>query len=213
MRTLVLAAAFLLTTVSALAERPPLAHDLARAAGFEHWDRVEAIAFTFNVKTPQREVKRAWRWEPGTGTVTRNPGTADAVTYQRDAVTDEVKEVDAQFINDSYWLLFPFYLVWSDPAVTEAEAKVSSPVNGRWLREVTVQYGDAGGYTPGDTYVLYVDDAGVIREWSFRRPGREPSDVTWEGYGEFNGLRLSTDHRSADGTFRLFFTDVSVESR
>ncbi|NJL20054.1 MAG: hypothetical protein HC895_03235, partial [Leptolyngbyaceae cyanobacterium SM1_3_5] len=57
---------------------------------------------------------------------------------------------------------FPFQLVWSDPAVTEAAQRVNSPIKGQWLREVTATWA-AGGYTPGDTYVMYVDDAGVLK--------------------------------------------------
>jgi hypothetical protein len=191
------------------AQPAAVALELAQSAGLEHWGRVASIEFTFNVKLPNRELARSWRWEPQAHRVTFKPGSPEAVTYTRDAITDELKNIDADFINDSYWLLFPFQLVWSDPVVTEAAKRENSPINGQWLRKITATW-ESGGYTPGDTYVLYVDDAGVIREWAFQRPGSADRPATWEQYIELAGLKIATDHRNADGSFRLFFTDIEV---
>ncbi len=190
-------------------EVEPTAVEIASVAGLEHWGRVASIEFTFNVKLPDRELARSWRWEPLMERVTFAPGTAEEVVYVRSAVTEELKKVDADFINDTYWLLFPFQLVWSDPVVTESAQRVSSPINGQWLREVRARW-DGGGYTPGDTYVLYVDDADVIREWVFERPGSAGRAATWEGYVDLGGLQIATDHRNADGSFRLFFSGLRV---
>ena len=34
--------------------------------------------------------------------------------------------------------------------------------------------------------------------------------LTWEGYKNFNGLKISTVHNVADKSFKLWFSDVKV---
>ena len=70
-------------------------------------------------------------------------------------------------------------------------------------RKVAVKYSSDGGYTPGDTWELYVGTDGRIRELLFKHGGTaKPSVViaTWADYKKAGPLLLSLDHRgTADG--------------
>ncbi len=184
------------------------ARKIAEAAGLEAFDDVSRIAFTFNLKLPDREVSRSWDWNIAQSTVTNS----DGVTYDPTAVGEAEKEMDSAFINDKYWLIFPFHLVWdSGTTITVEEEKIAAPISGELMHQLTIQYSE-GGYTPGDAYDLLYDDDYVVREWIFRKGGAaEPSRITtWEGYVEHKGLQLATDHRGTD-EFRIWFTDIKVE--
>jgi hypothetical protein len=81
--------------------------------------------------------------------------------------------------------------------------------------KVSVTYA-SGGYTPGDTWILYVGKDGRIQELEFHHGGAaKPSVVlaTWTGYKKAGPLLVSTDHRgTADGKpIRLSFSNVAVK--
>lgn len=184
------------------------ARKIAEAAGLDAFDEVSRVAFTFNVKLPDREVSRSWDWNIAENTVTNG----DGVTYDRGAVEEAKKEIDSAFINDKYWLIFPFHLVWdSGTTITVEPGKMAAPISGELMNQLTVQYSE-GGYTPGDAYDLLYDDDYVVREWIFRKGGApEPSRITaWEAYEDHKGLQIATDHRGP-GDFRIWFTDITVE--
>jgi hypothetical protein len=82
---------------------------------------------------------------------------------------------------------------------------------------VIVKYpAEVGGYTPGDTWELFVRPDNRVEEFVYRRGGpKKPSIViaTWAGYKKAGPLLISTDHRgTADGKpLRIFITDVAVK--
>jgi hypothetical protein len=89
--------------------------------------------------------------------------------------------------------------------------------------KVAVIYPSDGGYTPGDTWTLFVGPDKRAKEFIYHRGGSErPTLVverrcqlttTWAGYKKTGPLLVSTDHRgNADGKpARIFFTDVAVK--
>lgn len=112
---------------TALAEDRPAPHAgqrIANAYGFAGWDEAVEITYTFNVKTPDRETARHWTWRPKDDLVTLRIEGEEPITYSRASLGGDTPEAvvnaDKHFINDSYWLLFSFQLVWSDPAITDA---------------------------------------------------------------------------------------------
>jgi len=75
---------------------------------------------------------------------------------------------------------------------------------------------EGGGYTPGDTWELYVGKDGEVEYLMYHRGGsKKPSlfFVTWAGHKKAGPLLVSTDHRgNADGKpIRVFFSDASVQ--
>lgn len=201
---------------SRMSPQQRLIYELALAQGVTDFDRVERIDFTFNVQAGENTNSRSWSWRPKTNLVTFD----NQFTYHRDQlygqVDEKVLEADKKFINDSFWLLMPLHLEWSsDVTVAEGEA-VIPPIGHEPLRRVTVTYSaSGGGYTPGDVYHLYMDESGVVHEWSFHRGGAvEPSLIcSWEGYRQVGPLRLALDHVNKKTGFRLWFTDVTVHTK
>ena len=192
---------------------------LADAYGLQNFDQVEELRYTFNVKLPDRVVSRAWSWEPKKDRVTFR-GTAEqggTVTYERAVLagqaSEQVKKVDPQFVNDNYWLLFPLRLYWDQSAtVTVDEAPMNLPIGTGQAKRMVVKYPANEGYTPGDVYELFIDGTGRMAQWIYRKGGDpKPTRVTtWEDYKKVGPLTLSLDHNSADGAFRVWFTDVAV---
>ncbi|MGB5189319.1 hypothetical protein [Robiginitalea sp.] len=189
-----------------------LLEKLADKHGFEHWDKVNRLQFTFNVDRGENHFERTWIWEPQTNTVTSITAT-DTLTFQRDQVDSLILPTDAAFINDKYWLLAPYQWVWDQDSFThEYQETAQAPISGENAAKLTIVYGNEGGYTPGDAYDFYFGKDSVVREWVFRKGNQpEPSlAATWEQYQDAGGLQISTHHQNADGSFKLYFTGVQV---
>jgi hypothetical protein len=145
---------------------------VAKAYGIEQWDQIERLDFTFKVKLPNKDetVSRQWTWWPKQSKVTLHREGQDNVTYSRDEIGEDVAkelpQTDKHFINDHYWLLFPFQPVWSNPKVTD-EGKAKLPIEEGQAQKLAVRYPSEGGYTPGDGYNLYVNQQGLLQQWQY----------------------------------------------
>lgn len=179
---------------------------IAQNYGIASWEKVESITYTFNVKSPRRSFDRAWTWYPGEDKVYSHQ---DSVTYTRGEGMDET--IDKGFINDVFWLLFPFQIVW-DPTLTfEEEDMVKDPISGNPVRKLRVIYNKEDGYTPGDVYELFYDETYTVTSWNFIRGGEgEGRPTVWKGNQDFNGITISTEHRNAEG-MGLWFSDIEVK--
>lgn len=192
---------------------------LADAYGIQKFDTVEELRYTFNVKLPDRTISRSWSWEPKKDRVTFK-GTAEqggTVAYNRSDLakqpTEELKKIDASFVNDNYWLIFPLRLFWDQSAkVTAYQAPVKLPIGTGQATRLVVKYPDNEGYTPGDVYELFIDKSNRMVQWIYRKGGDpKPTRITtWEDYKKVGPLTLALDHNSPDGVFRMWFTDVAV---
>jgi len=207
--------------------RPASVEQLAKTYGIDSYGQVEAIRYTFNLELPALKVSlsRTWTWEPKTGQVTYESKDKDGkpvkVTYLRSQLSSapaNVKdEIDPAFNNDNYWLIFPFHAYWDSSANIEEKDKQKLPIGKGTGKLVSVKYpAEVGGYTPGDTWDLYVGADGRVEQFIYRRGGpTKPSNVTttWAGYKKAGPLLFATDHRgTADGaTARIFFTNVAVK--
>jgi hypothetical protein len=206
-------------SVYAYSEESSISEKIAEAYGVKGFDKVEEIKFTFNVRKGETEARRSWIWRPKENLVTFSGGGTDKpVTYSRKEITadspDSLREIDAHFINDQYWLLFPFHLVWDSGMKVElAGENVKFPMGKGSGRMVSVIYPPTGGYTPGDRYDLFLDDNDMIAEWIYRRGGSETPTVTasWDDNRRVGPITISLNHPGADGKFRVWFTDVEIK--
>lgn len=203
--------------------RPPILEKVAKAYGLDGFDQVEAIRYTWNGEIPGLfKLSRKWEWEPKTGKVsfegTDKDGKPVKVTYLRSELNsqpDNVKnEVDPGFQNDNYWLLFPLHAYWDTSAKIIDQGMFNLPLGPGMAELVPVKY-SGGGYTPGDTWDLYIKDNRVVYFDYHRGGDRPPSRVfaTWAGYKKAGPLMISTEHVGrADGKpFRLMISDVAVK--
>ena len=207
-------------------ERAPILEKIAKTYGIDSWSQIEAIRYTWNGEiTGLFKVSRAWEWEPKTGAVSyEGPGKDGKpvkVTYMRseiNAQADDVKkQTDAGFTNDNYWLLFPLHAYWDTSANVTDQGMKKLPTGAGSATLVSVKYAsELGGYTPGDTWNLYVGKDNRVEYLVFRHGGdKKPSLVTatWAGYKKAGPLLISTEHRgTADGKpLHIFITDVAVK--
>jgi hypothetical protein len=219
--------ALLLAGTSRAQTRPPIVEQIAKTYGLDSFGQLDAIRYTFNLELPALKVSlsRTWTWEPKTGQVTYESKDKDGkpvkVTYNRNQLSsapDNVKnEIEPGFVNDNYWLIFPFHAYWDTSAVVTVKEKQKLPLAKGTATLVSVKYPpEVGGYTPGDTWELWVGSNNRVQEFFYHRGGpKKPSEVkaAWVGYKNAGPLLISTEHRgTADGgAFHLAFTGVAVK--
>jgi len=206
--------------------RAPILDQVAKTYGIDSWDKIEAIRYTWNVDIPGLfKASHKWEWEPKTGKITFESTDKDGklvkVTYdssQLSSQSDQVKnEVEPAFINDNYWLLFPFHAYWDKSASAIDQGKFNLPVGTGMAELLPIKYpSEAGGFTPGDTWDLYIGKDNRIVYFVYHRGGAKPPSrvlATWAGYKKAGPILISTEHRgTADGKpLHLWITDVAVK--
>jgi hypothetical protein len=224
---LLLALAALLLPGAAWAQnRPPEVEQLAKTYGLDSWDKIDAVRYTFDLAIPDFKlvVTRTWTWEPKTGKVSYEgkdkdgkPVTANYVRYQANEPANVKDEIEPAFVNDNYWFIFPFHANWDTSATVTVKENQKLPIGAGTAKLVSVKYpAEVGGYTPGDTWDLYVGKDGRVVQFIYHRGGdQKPSNVTttWAGYKMAGPLLVSTEHRgTADGkAFHLAFKNVAYK--
>ena len=226
MMGLLLCGALVFAPNSRAQNRPPILEKIAKTYGIDSWDKVDAIRYTWNGEiTGLFKAAHKWEWEPKTGKIsyegTDKDGKPVKVSYdssQLNSQSDQVKnEVEPAFVNDNYWLLFPFHAYWDTSATVTDEGMKKLPIGAGSADLVSVKYpAEAGGYTPGDTWELYVGKDNRVQQMVYHRGGPKPPrlvTVTWVGYKKAGPLLVSTEHRGpADGKpLHIFISDVAVK--
>lgn len=188
----------------------PITTKIAYAHGFGNFEKVNQLNFTFNAKVNDTiRSQRSWKWYPKENKVELTE-KGESFSYIKNEILDEqAKAADQKFINDTYWLLFPYQLIWSDYDF-EFNQTATAPISQQQMQGLTVKYSSDQGYTPGDTYRLYFTDDLMVREWTYESAGGRTLSTTWEDYETFNGIAISKMHKSPDGSFQLYFTDIEV---
>jgi hypothetical protein len=207
-------------------QRPPILEQIAKTYGLDSYGKIEAIRYTWNGEIPGVfQLSHAWEWEPKTGKITYEGKDKDGkpvkVTYdssQLSSQSDQVKnEVEPAFVNDNYWLLFPFHAYWDTSATVTDQGMQKLPIGAGSATLVSVKYpAEAGGYTPGDTWDLYVGKDNRVQTLVYHRGGNKPPllvTATWAGYKKAGPLLISTEHRgTADGKpLHISITNVAVK--
>src|SRR6516162_10010175 len=160
-----------LAAVSSAQTRPPIVEQLAKTYGIESFGQIEAVRYTFNIAIPalKLNLSRSWTWEPKTGQVSFEGKDKDGkpvkVTYVRsqlDSQPASVKEqIEPAFVNDQYWLVFPFHVYWDSSANVQDLGEQKLPLGKGSGKRVVVKYpAEAGGFTPGDTWELFLGSDG-----------------------------------------------------
>lgn len=197
-----------------------LAKTVAENYGINSWSNVNSLKFTFNVKAKGKNVERSWIWEPKSGKVTysgkNEKGKDTLVSYNRnnlDPKNASLTSIDSKFINDSYWLLFPFHLVWDSNVDIKDRGIKEFPISHNKGESIIVQYKNNVGYTPNDAFVLFLDKNNMIKEWIYRPGGNKEKEriYTWEGYKKFGRITISTEHYGPDKKTKVWFTDIKID--
>jgi len=207
-------------------QRDPITEKVAKAYGLDSYDKIEAVRYTWSIDIPGLfKATHKWEWEPKTGKIsfksTDRDGKPVKVSYDSSQLStqpEQIKnEVEPAFVNDNYWLIFPFHAYWDKSATITNQGTKKLPIGAGSATLVSVKYpAEAGGYTPGDTWDLYVGKDYRVVQFVYHRGGpKKPSMVTatWTGYKKAGPLLVSTEHRgNADGApLHLWITDVAVK--
>ncbi len=181
-----------------------VAEKIANAHGYENWNDVSEISFTFFGK-------RSWTWQPKSNDITLITKN-DTITYNRMHIDSTVTKFDRGFINDKFWLLIPFQLVWDKGTTISEPIEAEAPINKALMNKITLVYSSEGGYTPGDAYDIYFDNDYIIREWAFRKGNKPEAGLinTFENYQDYNGIKMASGHKKAEGDWNLTLTDIKV---
>lgn len=208
----------LLVLVSCKQEKPEttvnkisLAQNIANAHGFNNWDKVSEFHFTFNVDKDSTHFSRSWIWKPKANEVTMFTET-DTLTYTTTSVGEANKSADRAFINDKFWALLPFQMIWDTNATVSEPLKTEAPISKKQLSKVTLTYPIEGGYTPGDAYDIFYDDHYIIREWNYREANATTPSITntFENYKDFSGIKIAQEHKKGDEDWNLNFTNIKI---
>jgi hypothetical protein len=214
-----------LAATSLAQTRPPVVEEIAKTYGIDSWGQIEAVRYTWNAEFPGAKVSRTWTWEPKTGRVSYESKDKDGKPVQASYLRSELasqsdmikNEIEPGFVNDNYWALFPFHAEWDKSATVTDEPMKKLPQGSGSAELVSVKYpAEVGGYTPGDTWELWVGKDKRVVQFAYHRGGdKKPSLViaTWAGYKKAGPLLFATDHRgTADGKpLRIYLTDVAVK--
>jgi len=212
-------------------QRPPIVDKIAKAHGLDSWDQIEAIRYTFSIDAEAGalapgpvKLSRSWVWEPKTGQISYDgkdkAGNPVKVTYSRSQLATQSafvkEEVEPAFFNDQYNLLAPFHLVWDTSATVEDAGMQRLPLGKGSAEKVVMKYPSEGGFTPGDTWNLFVGSDGRILQLDFHHGGSaKPSVFTgaFTDYKKVGPLTLSLAHPGkADGKpARISFSNVAVK--
>jgi hypothetical protein len=191
---------------------------IGQSYGVQYFDQIEQVQYTFNVHKGDQHARRFWIWEPKHDKVTFDGlDYKDPITYYRKDLqtspSTQLKSIDAWFINDNYWLLFPFHVAMDTRTRIEDLGRQKLPMGEGEAACVVVTYPAEGGYTPGDVYELYLDANFRLMQWIYRRGGSEtPTRIaTWEDHRRLGPMVFSLNHQGDDGNFRVWFTQVGVK--
>jgi hypothetical protein len=213
MKKFLFLSSILLSLVFACQQRETLPDTLpmqvAKAYGFENWDQIKSIGYTWNVQRDSATVvSRTWKWNIQDSTVSY-AGADTSFTYS--LVADSLPKQDGAFINDKYWAMMPFQLAWDKGYTYEVLENATSPIQGLPSTKLSILYGADGGYTPGDAYDLYLDAEHKILEWTFRK-GNAPEGRTWtwEKAVPYGPIQISLEHKDPEGKRFIWLTDVTI---
>lgn len=223
-RLLALGLLLILPATSGAQQRPPILEKLTKTYGLESFGQIEAIRYTFNAEAPGLNISRSWTWEPKTDQVTYEgkdkSGNPVKVTYLRSQLGSQPAnvrdDIDPGFVNDNYWLLLPFHFSWDTNAAVEDAGVQKLPQGDGSAEKVVVKYPSDGGYSPGDTWDIYVGADGRVQEFVYHRGGpKKPSTVIapWTDFKKAGPLLFSLDHqgKADDNAVHIFFTNVAVK--
>jgi hypothetical protein len=189
-----------------------IAEKIANAHGYQNWKNVKTFQFTFGGKIEDSSSGRTWNWNPKTNDVKldRNGKTTE---YNRNNMDSIALKADRAFINDKFWTLIPFQLIWDEGTTISEPIEEASPISKKLLNKIILTYSNDGGYTPGDAYDIYYDNENIIREWSYRKGNTTQPTLsnTFENYKDINGLIIAEHHKIFGSDRNLLIRNIKVE--
>ncbi len=208
------------------------AGELAKAmmtamGGADGWSRAHFVRYDFKVNAGGKTVvARSHLWDKYTGryridgknkegqptVVLFNSATKEGTAYvngkklEGAAAAKDVKDAYAAFINDMYWLAMPWK--WMDQGVN-LKYLGSRELHDKAYDVVQLTFGKVG-LTPGDRYEAWVSpDSHLMEHWNYTLQSGNKGSWDWE-YTTTGGIKLASNHKSADGKMSINMGTVKV---
>lgn len=228
--TLALAVALVATLLPTLpataadAKAETIAKQVEKAAGLDAWNKTRAVRFTF-------AGFRTHYWDKVTGdhrldgrnrdgdtfVILHNLNTREGVAFKNGEETSGEEKAQllelayGAWINDTYWLIFPFKL--RDPGVN-LTYDGSEEIEGQTYDKLKLTF-ESVGLTPGDTYWAYIHrDNHRMERWDYvlesYEEGQGPTGWTWSDWQEYGGVLLASGRKMVGGDRELPLDDIAV---
>lgn len=190
-----------------LRAQPKSAEELAdavmKANGADHWGKVKIIRWTFAGGR-----KHVWNLKEGTDVVTGKDGKSTTIKVGAMPTDPDEKKAYQAWTNDSYWLIAPLKI--KDPGVM-LSTQPDEKINGKNYLVLHLAF-QGVGMTPGDQYNWYIDpETMMLSYWDYMPTANKKTRYSWEGYKDFNGVKIATEHKRDGGASGPNMSDVSVE--
>ncbi|MBK6267106.1 hypothetical protein JKA74_18825 [Marivirga sp. S37H4] len=180
--------------------------------GMEKWNKIRYVSWNF---LGARDLV----WDKYTGLVRIDfPGAESQFIININEDTGQVrvknkliKEPDSLknlidrgkqiWVNDSYWLIFPFKL--KDPGVRLDYIGKDTTLAGESAEVISLQF-DSVGYTPKNKYKAYINpETYLIMQWDYFKNTNDSTasfSNLWSDYKDFEGIKLAAgrDERRLD---------------
>ncbi|MCO4781412.1 MAG: hypothetical protein KC646_03755 [Candidatus Cloacimonetes bacterium] len=191
-------------------EKLTVQQKIAKKYGIDQFSKVETIEYTWNVTSKRGSASRFWRYNPNTQEVFYK-NEKEEKTWKRSDIPKDLKSLDGDFINDQYWVLFPFHLLWDPGVIFVTGLKKTAPLAKKEYNWLRIAYPKDLGYTPGDAYELYYDDELTIHEWSYHSKGEKKASLatSWEKPKTVEGITYATEFNNDSG-FKLWISDLKI---
>lgn len=173
------------------------------------WDRYEG---TYWLRAPAGDGEMIARFDVNA------PTEGEEIWLDGEAVTDEARSdslatrAHALFINDTYWLVFPFK--WSDPGVTTRYLGEMEQW-GETYEVVELTFEDVGR-TPQNRYRAFVDpESGMFELWQYysNADDREPGfTLRWTDWRRYGPIVLSSRREGEDGSVGVHFENLTAST-
>ncbi|PTB97965.1 hypothetical protein C9994_00450 [Marivirga lumbricoides] len=110
----------------------------------------------------------------------------------QDSLQKMITQAEQIWVNDSYWLVFPFKL--KDPGVRLKYIGSDTTLAGEKAEVIALQF-DSVGYTPQNKYMAYINpETYLIMQWDYYQNASDSTAAfqqLWSDYKDFDGIKLA----------------------
>ena len=132
----------------------------------------------------------------------------DQKQMEQDSLDKYLQKGYEWWVNDSYWLVFPFKL--QDSGVTLKYVGQDTTQMGQDAEILSLTFANVG-VTPENKYLVYVDkQTNLVSQWDFYAEATDEAprfQIPWLDYKDYGQIKLSGNRG------RMNISDISVEDR
>ena len=199
------------------------------------WQKTRYIQFDWIVSRPSGPpLRRSHRWDRYEGTYrveapvdsarmvalfnVNHPTDGERIWMDGERVADGprsdslAQRAYAMFINDSYWLLFPFK--WADPGA-HLRSIGQQEEWGMTYDAVELTF-DSVGLTPQNKYRAYIDpSSGMFELWSHYPNASDSTPaftLHWTDWKKYGPILLSDRREDRNGDSRIYFENLAAST-